>query len=197
LENRDELKPLVRKINRLSGNLNFINRIKTEFLLKKSYEFKEVLDNVVGISEELIKNKDIEENVKDELKIVYENSNRLLAITKGLNDYYILDDESIKIEQSINLRRIVEESITVLSNEIRDKNLSVENQISERIYINGDSLKLFLLITNLLENSVKNSEDFSEIEIGAIILGTVLRVNISDRGRGISVDKLLSLQSYF
>ena len=36
LENRDELKPLVRKINRLSGNLNFINRIKTEFLLKKS-----------------------------------------------------------------------------------------------------------------------------------------------------------------
>jgi len=75
--------------------------------------------------------------------------------------------------------------------------LSVENQISERIYINGDSLKLFLLITNLLENSVKNSEDFSEIEIGAIILGTVLRVNISDRGRGISVDKLLSLQSYF
>jgi len=43
LENRDELKPLVRKINRLSGNLNFINRIKTEFLLKKSYEFKEVL----------------------------------------------------------------------------------------------------------------------------------------------------------
>jgi Signal transduction histidine kinase len=166
-------------------------------LLKKSYEFKEVLDNVVGISEELIKNKDIEENVKDELKIVYENSNRLLAITKGLNDYYILDDESIKIEQSINLRRIVEESITVLSNEIRDKNLSVENQISERIYINGDSLKLFLLITNLLENSVKNSEDFSEIEIGAIILGTVLRVNISDRGRGISVDKLLSLQSYF
>lgn len=197
LENRDELKPLVRKINRLSGNLNFINRIKTEFLLKKSYEFKEVLDNVVGISEELIKNKDIEENVKDELKIVYENSNRLLAITKGLNDYYILDDESIKIEQSINLRRIVEESITVLSNEIRDKNLSVENQISERIYINGDSLKLFLLITNLLENSVKNSEDFSEIEIGAIILGTVLRVNISDRGRGIFVDKLLSLQSYF
>lgn len=197
LENRDELKPLVRKINRLSGNLNFINRIKTEFLLKKSYEFKEVLDNVVGISEELIKNKDIEDTVKDELKIVYENSNRLLAITKGLNDYYILDDESIKIEQSINLKRIVEEAITVLSNEIRDKKLSVENQISERIYINGDSLKLFLLITNLLENSVKNSEDFAEIEISAIILGTVLRVNISDRGKGIPKEKLASLQSYF
>ena len=41
IENHDELKPLVKKINRLSGNLNFMNKMKNEFLIKKSYEFKE------------------------------------------------------------------------------------------------------------------------------------------------------------
>ena len=50
IEKQEELKPLVRKINRLSGNLNFMNRLKNEFLVKKTYEFKEVLDNIVEIS---------------------------------------------------------------------------------------------------------------------------------------------------
>ena len=60
------------------------------------------------------------------LKLINENSNRLFTITKGLNDYYILDSETIKIEESVNLRKIAEEAMEILSKEIRDKNIEVK-----------------------------------------------------------------------
>lgn len=196
LDNREELKPLVKKINRLSGNLNFINRIKNEFLVKKSYEFKEVLDNIVGISEELIKDRNINNNLKEDLRIIYENSNKLLTITKGLNDYYILEDDSIELNESINIKRIISEVSAILNNELKDKDLYINNLISERIYVKGDNLKLFILIMNLLDNSIKNSQG-SEIRVESVLIGKMLRVIISDKGRGINRNKLINLQNYF
>ena len=195
IENHDELKPLVKKINRLSGNLNFISRIKNEFLVKKSYEFKEVLDNLVGISEELIKNKDIDNNLRDDLRIIYENSNKLLTITRGLNDYYILEDDSIKLDESINLKKVIDEVTAILTNELKDKDLFVNNTISDRIYVRGDSLKLFILFTNIFDNSIKNSQN-AEITIEATVLNSKLRVVISDKGRGINKNKLLNIREY-
>ena len=196
IEKQEELKPLVKKINRLSENLNFMNRLKNEFLVKKSYEFKEVLDNIVGVSQELIKDRKINQDLKEELRIVYENSTKLLTITKGLNDYYVLDDENIIIDESINLKKIIDEVSTILTRELKEKNLFINNLISEKIYVEGDSLKLFILFTNLLDNSIKHSQN-SEIRIEGEFENSMLKVIISDKGRGISLDKLKNIISYF
>ena len=197
LENKQkELIPLTTKMNRLSGNLNFISRLKNDYLLKKSYEFKQVLANVTGLTNELLKRKDLDSEILENLKLINENSNRLFTITKGLNDYYILDSETIKIEESVNLRKIAEEAMEILSKEIRDKNIEVKNMISERIHIKGDSLKLFLLTTSLLDNAIKYSYRNSTVKIEAIILGNVLRVNIVDYGVGIEEEKLWNLRDF-
>lgn len=196
IEKQEELKPFIKKINRLSGNLNFMNRLKNEFLIKKTYEFKEVLDNIVGISQELVKDRKLNLELKEELKIIYENSNKLLTITKGLNDYYVLDDESVILDESINLKKVIDEVSTIMTNELQEKNLYINNLISEKIYIKGDSLKLFILFTNLLDNSIKNSQ-YGEIRIEGEIENSMLKVVISDKGRGISIEKLKNIISYF
>ena len=196
IEKHEELKPLVRKINRLSGNLNFMNRLKNEFLVKKTYEFKEVLDNIVGISQELIKDRKLNSELKEELKIIFENSTKLLTITKSLNDYYVLDDENVILNESINLKKVIDEVSTILTHELQEKNLYINNLISEKIYIKGDSLKLFILFTNLLDNSIKNSQ-YSEIRIEGKVEDSMLKVVISDKGRGINIEKLKNIVSYF
>lgn len=196
IENRERLKPLVKKINRLSENLDFMNKMKNEFLLKKSYEFKEILDNLVGIGQEIVKRKNLDYYLKDELKMINENSNKLLAITKGLTDYYKLEDETVNLDENVNLKKVIEESTSVLNNELIEKNLYVNNTVSDRLYFKGDSLKLFILMTNLLENAIKNSEN-SEIKVSAVVLGEIVKVNISDKGKGIKEEKLYALQSYF
>ena len=157
---------------------------------------KKVLDNLVGISGELIKSRNIDTNLRDELRIVYENSNKLLTITKGLNDYYVLEDDVVRFDESINLKKIIDEVSAILTNELKEKNLYVNNLISEKIYVKGDSLKLFILFTNLFDNSIKNSQS-TEIIIEAVLFDSMLKVVISDRGRGINREKLSNLREYF
>lgn len=190
-----ELRPLVKKINRLSGNLDFINRIKNEFLIKKSYEFKEVLDNIVGMSHELIKNRKIEKDLKDELRIIYDNSSKLLNITRGLNDYYILEDDTVRFDENVNLKKLIEEAGAVLTNDLKDKKLYINNLISEKIYVKGDSIKLFILFTNILENAIKNSFE-DDIIVEAIEENSGLVVSVRDKGRGIEKSKLTSIKEY-
>lgn len=189
-------KPLVKKINRLSGNLSLISRIKDEFLLKKSYEYKEALDNIVGISQGLINNKMIDVKIREELKIVFESSEQLLNMTKSLNSYYLFEGDDLKLEASINLKRLVDEASTVLNSNLTERKLYINNMVSEKLYVTGDNLKLFILITNLIDNAIKNSVN-SEIRVDAAMFGDSIKVRINDKGSGINNDKLQSLKRYF
>jgi len=81
-----------------------------------------------------------------------------------------------------------------------DKNIKLEYKVSPNIpkYVYGDSIKLKQILSSILENSINHTEKgFIEIEINTIIKYGICRfiIDITDSGKGISIDKVNDILS--
>ena len=92
--------------------------------------------------------------------------------------------EKLNLGEETN--RILETKTTMF----KDKNLQIENNVSKRLLVCADKLRLEELLSNLLENSVKYSKEKDKIIIDALIEKDVVKVSIKDTGIGMTKDQL-------
>ena len=92
--------------------------------------------------------------------------------------------EKLNLGEETN--RILETKTTMF----KDKNLQIENNVSKRLLVCADKLRLEELLSNLLENSVKYSKEKGKIIIDALKEKDAVKVSIKDTGIGMTKDKI-------
>jgi signal transduction histidine kinase len=101
----------------------------------------------------------------------------LLAVTR--------DQPTKNANQHITLQPLVEEILETMSPELRAKQISIDNQLPPDINIETDRTLLTVVLTNLIRNAVKHSQQSSiKIDMQAPIL------SITDNGIGIDGEDL-------
>lgn len=196
LSGRKTGRDLVRKINKLSSNLNFIRKVKQEFLLKKSQEFKEIVEGIVGLTESSLVNKEISFLERDRFELINENATHLLTSLNSLNEYYHLDDEDEPVEESIHIKALVEELAIDLNTKLSNKKLELVNEVEEDSHVTGDSIKLYVIFSHLIENAIRYSSEEGKIYVKGKKKGENLNISIIDKGEGIHKEKLLALKEF-
>ncbi|MGQ7933595.1 sensor histidine kinase [Paraburkholderia sp. D1E] len=75
-----------------------------------------------------------------------------------------------------------------IANEHRDRiNVSMPG---ESVLVNGDRTRLTQVVSNLLDNAIKYSDDDSEITIDATVHDDQVEIVVSDKGIGIPASQL-------
>ncbi len=190
-------KNLARKINSLSENLNFIKRVKSDFLLKKNFEFKSIVNSIVSLTESSLENKSISPVEKKNLELINENAQDLLKVVSSLNEYYSIDDEEELVKENINIKTLVDETFILLDTYKDTKDIKLVNKLSyEDSFVYGDNAKLHVIFSHLIENAI-NSMDKGEIIVEGKKKNGHLNIVISDNGRGIDKDKLREINTFF
>jgi signal transduction histidine kinase len=112
------------------------------------------------------------------------------TIEAGLEE---LELSHIDIEQTHN------ETIEKLKINIKEKNLIIEKSIkgSDNEPIVSDLNKLKLILTNIISNSIKHSNNEGIIECEYLIEDNHLKIKISDNGNGISENDLKTIYDRF
>ncbi|UCD13282.1 MAG: HAMP domain-containing protein [Thermoplasmatales archaeon] len=87
-----------------------------------------------------------------------------------------------KVDLKDEIKRIIQNKKTFFEN----KNLKIQNKITQKLLINADKLRFEELISNLLENSVKYSYDNGKIIFDAVVENDYLKISISDTGAGMT-----------
>ncbi len=167
-------------------------RIKSEFLANMSHELRTPLNGVIGFTRQTLKTP-LSPTQADYLQTIERSANNLLTIINDVLDFSKLEAGKLVLEHiPFSLREMLDEVVILLAHTAHDKGLeltlNVHNNVPESVL--GDPMRLQQVVTNLLGNAIKFTEN-GNIDINVEIrsqnnLQVELEVQIHDTGIGIS-----------
>nr|CAG8494949.1 5363_t:CDS:2 [Entrophospora candida] len=182
--------------NALRGAAELASISKSEFLVNKSHEMRAPINGIIGMTT-LILETELTCQQRENLTMVSSLANSLLTIIDDILDIPKIEAGRMTIEQiSFSLRSAVFGVLKTLAIKATQKKLDliydVNNGIPDQLI--GDPLCLRQVITNLIENAMKFtnegqvmlSVDTSETEDDQVLLTFCVK----DTGIGIQADKI-------
>lgn len=173
------------------------SRAKSEFLANMSHELRTPLNSVIGFSEVLSEQIFGELNEKQlrYMGNVSRSGKHLLGLINEILDISKVETGKLKLEcEDFPLPAVFEEIKAQMAPLVSEKNIIIEFRISGEISrLHVDRRRFLQVLYNLLSNAVKFSPENGLIEVEVGRRGKMLRVEVKDRGIGISKENMEKL----
>lgn len=153
------------------------------FLLSITHELKSPLASI-KLMNETVKNRDLPKQKETELlDASLQEIKRLNNLVENILLAAKIENNTFGLNKSkLNLSHIVEEIISTYKHR---ENIQLINNIEKDIYIDGDTISLNSIISNLIDNAIKYSNE-PKIEVDLKKLkNQKIELSISDNGKGI------------
>jgi two-component system, OmpR family, sensor histidine kinase ArlS len=188
---RDELGELSESIQTLARDLNYLKKERNEFLASVSHELRTPLTYIQGYSD-IARRKEInEENRIQYLDIIHEESIRVSQLLKELFELAKLDQNTFSIKKErvdlcSFLNTIYEKVLPAFNN----KGIQLKLACHKSIFIQIDPARFEQVILNLLDNSLKYSQEGTTTYLRATETNGNTQITIKDQGSGIPQEDL-------
>lgn len=163
-------------------------KLQNEFIANISHDLRTPLNSIIGFSE-LLSNKifgDLNQKQSEYIEDIRISGLRLLGMINEVLDISKIESHTIKVNLSeIDLDTIINEVCNILNPSINKKHIKIIKNIPEKLFFNGDYVKIQQVLLNLLGNALKFSPDNSEIKISALNKNDKIIIKIKDNGIGI------------
>ena len=167
------------------------NNAKSDFLASMSHEIRTPLNTIVGLSQTIESNDNLDEIHQDSRDIVIA-SEKLLELVDGILDINKLEANKMEVVEAIyKPMDVFNDLIRMITVRMGDKNLTFNSNIDSNLpyELFGDSEKLKRIVTNLLTNAVKYTDSGKvELLVRSILEkdNCKLTITVKDTGRGLS-----------
>jgi two-component system, sensor histidine kinase and response regulator len=165
---------------------------KSSFLARMSHEIRTPMNGVLGMTELLLET-GLSSTQRKYAETVQRSGQNLLGIINDLLDFSKIEAGKLELENlEMDLRRTVEDVVDLLAERAHVKGLELACSIpaSLPIHVRGDSLRLGQVLTNLVGNAIKFTEEGAVVIRVSSLEETASRVNVrfevSDTGVGIT-----------
>ena len=175
------------------------NRAKSNFLANMSHEIRTPMNAVIGLSDLALQSSDQHEQV-GYLRQILDSSKLLLGILNDILDFSKIEAGQISLERQVFNIDLLNDSLDRLFNKIaKDKNIgfSLHKDIRLPNLLIGDELRIRQILTNLLGNALKFTENGTVFLESRLIQSNDSKVTIDfrvqDTGIGISDEQIAKL----
>lgn len=171
------------------------NKAKSLFLANMSHEIRTPMNAIIGMSH-LALQQPVSTQLNDYLTKISTAAQALLGIINDILDFSKVEAGKLEIERvPFDLRQVIDDAVTLVAERAREKGLDLRIEISNKVpaALMGDPLRLGQILTNLLTNAVK----FTEEGVVRLRAGVVektehevtLQVSVRDSGMGMSSEE--------
>jgi two-component system phosphate regulon sensor histidine kinase PhoR len=166
-----------------------ISEMKNDFVNNMTHEFKTPISTISVASEMLMKPavSDQPDKIHKYANIIYDENLRLRNQVEQVLQISILDKNELKIQPAeIDIHLIIENSVDIFNMIVREKKgeiVSELNAVNSVIVV--DELHFINVITNLLDNAIKYTDNNPKIKITTMNENDGITIRIEDNGIGI------------
>jgi len=196
-----ELTSLNTKLGESNRALEIANKAKTEFLMLISHELRTPLNAIICFSElmAMTNTENSKEDTAEAGSIIAAQGKKLLAIVITILELIDMENGDFKlVNTDVDVSDVIDRVVAVYKPQAKKSfiDIIVEKRVSLPI-VTADQRCLVQAIGNVLSNAIKFSNKGEDIIVAAVVSGPIIKVTVSDSGRGMTKqERLIAMEPF-
>ncbi len=186
-------KEIIKELTEAKEKAEEASRLKSNFLANMSHELRTPLVGILGYSE-LLKNELQNKELKEWSDTINESGHRLLDTLNQILDLTKIETDKFEVNiENVDVVNAAEDVIKLFERTAVKKGIYLKSVTGEyHIHFNTDEKLLRLILSNLISNSIKFTQD-GGIDISIVLnhmdMKSELVIRVKDTGIGIPPEK--------
>lgn len=189
--------PVTESFNKLAEELQNTEMLRSDFINNFSHEFKTPIVSITGFTKLLKRGNLTEEQQREYLDIIEEESLRLSAMATNVLNMTKIENQTILTDTTtFNVSEQIRSAILLLDEKWDKKQIELSADFDEYT-ITGNEEMLKQVWINLLDNAVKFTPDFGSVRVDLKANDGWLTVCVANTGSTIPPEKLGKIWNKF
>jgi len=177
------------------------NRYKSSFLANMSHEIRTPMNVILGLTEILMRNENVNKSAHDELVAIYSSGDLLLNIINDILDLSKIEAGKMElIYEKYDLASLINDTAALNLMRVESKQIEFILRLDENLpsVLIGDELRIKQIINNLLSNAFKYT-DKGEVILSYSVENNdpddkiILVIKVSDTGYGMTDKEVVAV----
>ena len=170
-----------------------LEKLRKTFIANASHELRTPLTVINGYLEMLEQQPDLTSQNRQTVETISQHSKRMSVLITDLLTLSNLENSELQLNkmESIDMSELIQEVL----NNTHDSNFRVVLEVSPDLYIHGIYSQLYSVVSNLIENALKYSEE--SVIVRWQLLDKKAQLEVIDQGQGISMEEQARLAEPF
>lgn len=184
-----EIAELSETLEYTAGELAKTEKLQQEIIANVSHDLRTPLTMITAYSEVM---RDLPgENTPENIQVVIDEANRLTNLVNDMMDISKLQAGVTTLElKKYDLTESIKSVINRYSKLVLQDGYDIEFDYDHNVFCEADEFKIYQVIYNLVNNAINYSTDNKTIRVVQKDFGSIVRIEVIDKGDGIPKDKI-------
>jgi len=171
---------------------------KDQFLAILSHELRSPLNAMLGWAQILLNDPQLSDSARRAAKTIERNARAQAQLIGDLLDISRIIAGKLNLEMSnVEFGALTEAALAAARPALEARRLALRQALSDDVDVYGDATRLQQIITNLLNNAIKFTDEGGSIEVRLERAGGMAQLSVSDTGVGIPPEMLTRVFDVF
>lgn len=179
-----------------NDELQHLNATKDKFFSIVSHDLRNPFNSLINLTDMIMKRFDSYTTIqlKNFITDINKSSKEAYSLLDNLLNWSRSQTNRIEIKrENIDLMRIAEENIALITQAAHAKNIILKNEVEAPLFVFADFNTINTVVRNLLSNALKFTPQKGKIIISATSVDNNIEFSVKDTGVGISDEHLKKL----